>query len=59
MKKFYEKANTGPVTLELESVLLTGSVTVSTMQVQNVTVEQYNQGFGTDSTDDFQNVSFD
>lgn len=59
MKKFYEKANTGPVTFELESVLLTGSVTVSTMQVQNVAVEQYNQGFGTDSTDDFQNVSFD
>lgn len=59
MKRTYHKMTAVPFDFELESAILAGSQTLTCIKVQDVVVEAYTQGFGTDETDDFQNVSFD
>ena len=59
MKKIYVKMIAEPLEFEPEVAILAGSKTLTGIQVNDVTVEAYQQGFGTDLTNDFQDVSFD
>lgn len=59
MKKRYVKMESVTVGLDPENGILSGSRTLTVIDVENVEVESFEQGFGTDSTNDFQDVNFD
>ena len=59
MKKNYEKLSVSVVEFRSDSPILAGSKTSVPIKVNQVTVEEYHQGFGTPGGDDFQTISFD
>lgn len=58
MKKTYTKLSISPVAVEMDSTILTGSVTTMKIKVQNVTVDEYDNGFATE-TNGFKEIGFD
>lgn len=58
-KRTYERMEVTPIQLETSGTLLAASKTATPIKVQNVTVEDFDQGFGTTASDDFKEVSFD
>lgn len=59
MKKNYIKLFTAPVGFETVSNFLSGgSKTSVSVKVNEVTVEDYQQGFGTPETNDFKEIDF-
>lgn len=59
MKRKYERMSMVPLMISPEEYLLAASVMPVPMEVSKVEVEDYTQGFGTDATNDYQEVSFD
>lgn len=57
MSKNYQKLQTVPIEIEGEMSILDGSVTLTSMSVNQVVVENYEDGFA--STGGFQTVDFD
>ena len=58
-KRIYERMEVTPIQLETSGTLLAGSKTATAIKVQDVTVEDFHQGFGTTGGTDFKEVSFD
>ena len=61
MKKFYRQMVIEPLAVQLESGILTGSLTTTKIQVNTVEVEEFDAGFtpSLGYENDFQDLSFD
>ena len=60
VKRPYEPLSVSPLQVESSQPLLVGSKTAKPIKVATVTVEEFDNGFGTTpGVDDFQDVSFD
>ncbi len=59
MKRNYEKLSVSVVEFQSDCPILAGSKTSVPIKVNQVTVEEYQQGFGVPGGDDFQTISFD
>lgn len=56
MKRRYCRLNFTPIVFDVEGPMLTGSYTNQAIKVDNVTVDEYDNGFGTDP---FKDITFD
>ena len=61
MKRFYEKLSLAPFSFEMEGPVLDGSYTNKAMKVEQVTVDEFDNGFDPTGTNPnaFQEITFD
>lgn len=59
MRRAYQRMTISNVAVEFSGAVLTGSVTSVSIKVDEVTVEDFEQGFGTTASDDFKEIVFD